>query len=1025
MPRLTRVAQAGLLVLCCLSLAPFVHAQSNTTATLSVRAEPKSQVLIESLDSGQKRRVAVEADGRVQAGPLPPGRYRVSLLRGEAVQRSVEVELLVGQGSQVDLTPQQLDTITISGVRKLIDVRGTDSGATFTTKQLDNLPVGRTIDAIVQLAPNTAPADPRYRGSSFGGAAVSENAFYVNGFPVVSAWKQIGSSELPFGAIAQAQVLTGGYGAEFGRSIGGVVNVITKSGGNRWEAGARLDWAPASLRAKQRDIRYAVTGKPEGASTDGTVYRRFSDRELDRKSLGIYAGGPLVENRLFGFFALEQERSSIGEVRLPTSGTAQDRWGWRDADDRTTRYLGKFDWNLTDDHRLELTLIGDKNTRSEELRGYDYATGAKGSTVEARLNYEDYDTVTPIGADVQVLKYTGQLGDDLTLTASHGRSKSQHKISSPDFDVYDSLSGVAPVSAPARVIPPGLVIRNQSPFITTDTIVPRGAADEVTATRLDVEWRLGRHALRGGWDFNRIEASNNGRIRPGDGVWLYQLSSQPPTTPIPMSIGAPVAPASGGGYGTQGFYVLQSRFVTTTDASSDQSALYLEDKWQISRDLLLTAGLRNEAFKHRNGDGQVFMNMKNQLQPRFAAAWDVNGDASFKLFGSLGRYAVQTPNQVTERHGSRSYNTRQYFTYTGVDPATGAPTGLTALTGLRSPNNELGQPRDPNVLVATDLKPSYQDELALGIEKAVGRSWSVGARFTYRRLASVIDDLCDPRPFDNWADRNGVTVSAHFHSTFSCVIFNPGRGNQFRVDLEGPGVYRDITLSNEDMAGNGGVTFPKARRTYKAIDLFAEHPLRDGWYGRINYTWSRNVGNTEGQTNSDIGQADVGKTQSWDYPEQALHTYGPLPNDRPHQLKAYGFVELGARQEWQLGANLVIASGRPRNCTGEAAHTPVELDPLGYGAGAFFCDGQPAPRGSRGRLPGERRLDLNGAWKPAFVPGMTARVLVVNVLNRQTEQAIYEYYENGSGGFDNEYGRAIAYTAPRSVRFSVAYEKKF
>lgn len=1023
-PRLQpkRLAQALTLALATLA-APSTFAQSNTTSTLLVRAEARAQVLIENLATGLKRRLAVEADGRVQAGALPPGTYRVSLLRGEAVLRSTEVELLVGQGALADLNPQQFEQVVVTGVRKVIDVSNTDNGATFTAKQLDNLPTGRNLDSIIQLAPNTAPADPRYKGASFGGGAASENAYYINGFPVVSAWKQLGASELPFGAIEQAQVLTGGFGAEFGRSIGGVVNIITKSGSNDWVAGGRVAWAPNSLRATQRDILYPVTGKPEGASTDGTMYRRYSDREVDRKAVGVYAGGPLIENRLFAFVAAEQERTGLGETRIPTSGTAQDRWGWRDADDATTRYVGKFDWNLSDDHRLELTLIGDKNTRKEELRGYDYATGAKGSSVNTRLNYRDYDGVTPIGADVQILKYTGNLSENLTLTASHGRSRSKHELGSPDFNVFDSLSGISPVSAPARVVPPGLTIRNNSPFLTTDSIAPEGARDEVTASRLDIEWRLGAHSLRGGLDKNRIEAVKNGRIRPGDGLWFYLRSSQDPTVPIAMSVGAPVAPASGGGFGTQGYYVLQSRFTTTTDASSDQDAVYLEDKWQFSKDLLLTAGLRNESFKHHNGDGQQFLHIKNQLQPRLAAAWDVNGDASLKLFGSAGRYAVQTPNQVTERHGSRSYNTRQYFTYTGVDAATGAPTGLTPLTGLRSPNNELGQDRDPNVLVASDLKPSYQDELTLGIEKAMSKSLNVGARLTHRKLRSVIDDACEIRMFENWAARNNVTVSDHFRNTFSCVIFNPGRGNRFRMDLEGPGVYRDITLSNEDMAGNGGITFPKAKRTYSALDLFAEHPLRNGWYGRVSYTWSRNHGNTEGQTNSDIAQADVGKTQNWDYPEQTLYTEGPLPNDRPHQLKAYGFVEL--TPQWSLGANLLMASGRPRNCTGDAPTSPVDLDPHGYNPGAFFCDGKPAPRGSRGRLPGERRLDLNLAYKPDFIKGLVARLELFNVLNRQSAQAIDELYEDGSGGFRNTYDRVIAYTAPRSVRFSVAYEHKF
>ena len=156
-----------------------------------MRAEARAQVLIENLATGLKRRLAVEADGRVQAGALPPGTYRVSLLRGEAVLRSTEVELLVGQGALADLNPQQFEQVVVTGVRKVIDVSNTDNGATFTAKQLDNLPTGRNLDSIIQLAPNTAPADPRYKGASFGGGAASENAYYINGFQALTTGKPL------------------------------------------------------------------------------------------------------------------------------------------------------------------------------------------------------------------------------------------------------------------------------------------------------------------------------------------------------------------------------------------------------------------------------------------------------------------------------------------------------------------------------------------------------------------------------------------------------------------------------------------------------------------------------------------------------------------------------------------------------------------------------------------------------------------------------------------------------------------
>jgi outer membrane receptor for ferric coprogen and ferric-rhodotorulic acid len=115
-------------------------------------------------------------------------------------------------------------------------------------------------------------------------------------------------------------------------------------------------------------------------------------------------------------------------------------------------------------------------------------------------------------------------------------------------------------------------------------------------------------------------------------------------------------------------------------------------------------------------------------------------------------------------------------------------------------------------------------------------------------------------------------------------------------------------LSKEDLG------FDSAERKYTAIDLFIEHPYRNGWYGKVNYTWSRSKGNTEGQTKSDNAQTDVAATSTWDTAELMQYSNGLLPNDRTHQIKAYGFYDL--TPEWTVGGNFLAASGRPKNCFG-------------------------------------------------------------------------------------------------------------
>jgi hypothetical protein len=192
----------------------------------------------------------------------------------------------VGQGVNASFTAAAMQSVQVTGRRSRIDISNTNSGATFTAKELAKLPITPSVASIIQLAPNTTRGDSRYgdgNAPSFGGSAASENAFYINSFPVTNVLFQVGSSELPFGSIAQAQILTGGFGAEFGRSTGGVVNIQTKSGTNTWEIGGSVSYEPNSLRSKQKNLYYPNTGvkKTDGTLYDGSLYLWNQDNTRD------------------------------------------------------------------------------------------------------------------------------------------------------------------------------------------------------------------------------------------------------------------------------------------------------------------------------------------------------------------------------------------------------------------------------------------------------------------------------------------------------------------------------------------------------------------------------------------------------------------------------------------------------------------------------------------------------------------------------------------------------------------------
>lgn len=983
-------------------------AQTNATGTLfgTVAQGLGNAVTIQNKDTNATRTVNLDASGKFQVTALPTGNYRVTLLKSGAVVRTLDVEVILGQG--VDASFANVQTVEVAARRNRIDVSNTNNGATYTAKELNKLPITPNVASIIQLAPNTTRGDSRYGGGnapSFGGASASENAFYINGFPVTNVLLQVGASELPFNSIAQAQILSGGYSAEFGRSTGGVVNITTKSGTNTWEVGGSANYTPQNLRAKGKSIYYPRTGAPENAGTDGKLFSYSGSDRTDSYTLNAFVGGPIIKDKLFIFANLEQIKSTQEFARLSSASSAAAQSGWNESDNKTTRALVKVDWFINDDHRLEYTNIVDKPESRRRYYGFDYNTLQR-NNVQAGGDYYVNSGPNPVaaatGAVVNIFKYTGNLTDSLVLTGLYGNSTTNHTRIPAGYNpsIFQTTS-----SPSTRV--PGVTYPTVQR--TTGNLLAPGAVDDQIVYRVDLEYKTSTsNTVRIGLDHDDI-SSVAGNTRAGGGRWVYGRVANPLTSRIVPSA---QPTATGGGFGVNGYYVERSLFSTLTTPSVKQSAQYIEDRYQITPKVLITGGIRNEQFTNYNGDGDAYVSQKTQIAPRLGASWDVDGDSSFKVFGNAGRYHLQLPTNVAVRGAGSTLNTREFFTYTGVDQATGAPTGLVPISGVTSANNEFGQAKDARTVAATNLDSHYQDEIAIGFEKAFSPSINFGAKFTYRTLKSTIDDFCDGRPFLEYAARNNIDVSNY--PGFNCALFNPGKANEFLFDY-GDGKLTPVRLTAAELG------YPKVDRKYTAIDLFLEHPLRSGWYGKVNYTWSRSKGNTEGQLLSDIGQADVATTQSFDYPEISIGSNGKLPNDRTHQIKAYGFYEISP--QLIVGGNFLAASGRPRNCIGNFPDQSNEA--AAYGSAFFYCRDVATPRGSQGKLPWDVRLDANLSYRPAVIKGLNLKLDVFNVFNKQTIQNVDEVYNSDVGVVSSTFGQIVSYTAPRSFRLTAEYSYKF
>ncbi|WP_422010730.1 TonB-dependent receptor [Roseateles sp.] len=1026
-------------------LAGVVMAQSTTGNIFGT--VPAGTVVTLSGTTGISRTVTAGADGKYNMASLPAGEYKVEA-KGFAART---VTVTVGGGTDVSFV-NNLETVTVTGSSTriaAIDVSQTDTRTVFTADVLSKIAVGRSVNQVALLAPGVTNSvsynvpsttsnlnNPLGRAGaqnigSFGGSAASENAYYINGYPVTNPLLNIGATTLAFDSISQVQVFTGGYGAEYGRSTGGVVSLITKRGTNEWKSGVYAIWSPKSLRSDPKDIYYPDTGKWSQANhynstvgnnpnnwTDGTLYQRRSQNTFDGMTFGAYAGGPIIKDRLFIYANVEQTRNEVDGVRVTRTGalTASNAaQAWSESKNTYPRGTVKVDWNITDNHLLELTAIQDNAKEAYAYYGYDYTAATKNGT-----KYLNADHVLSDKSKVYVAKYTGNFTDNLSGSVTLGQQKIDH---APDLAGYvdgKNWVTISPTSVPSQFAsisnPQGLV-----------TIADPGT-DKTQGARFDLTYILGKHEVRVGYDRFKAEsylASRNSG--PNNVRWIYGVTD--PNSAIDASSGIG-SPASAGGLGAQGYYVDQLFSASGSAVSTTQKAFYIEDRFQVTDRLLLSLGFRSDSFINYNGDKKPYVEQKNNKAPRLGFSWDVNGNASLKVFGNAGRYFLAIPNNVAIRGASATLNADKYYTYTSI-AADGTPQGLTQIVptatdslcaagtpaaGAVSANQECGQVPDPATVAVVGLKPHYQDEYIFGMEQALNKQWSWGAKGTYRDLKNAIDDTC---------------------AGALCRIFNPGLGATFKSP-DGNGGYTYTTLTAEQMG------LPKLKRKYYSVDLFAAY--QDArMYGKVQYTWSRNYGNAEGQLNSSLdtgagGQPDVSTSSDWDLPQIMEGSYGALPNNHTHSVKLFGSYRL--TDEWRVGGSAIFQSGSPRSCTswypyaapglysspiyyhycGVPGSQTASSTPVAPNAGYAF-----SPRGTYGTTPWTKTFNVSVGYSPDYVKGLTLQADVLNLFNTQTPTAYYSASASltaagGRGTANQQFGRTLYYTDPRSVRLTGRYD---
>ncbi|HEU4625788.1 MAG TPA: TonB-dependent receptor [Steroidobacteraceae bacterium] len=933
-----------------------------------------AEVVVRNPATGFTRTVKADADGFYRFPYLPVGTYEVEATKdGKSLGSLNAVTVSLGAATTADLAlAETLDVVNVVGSRIItaVDVKSTEIATNVSRDELERLPVERNLLSVALLAPGISKGHTfgGTSGLSFGGSSVAENTIYINGLNVTDFYNRIGASTVPYAFYKEFQVKTGGYSVEFGRTTGGVINAVTRSGTNEFEFGSEITWEPDFLQTRKSDFP-GVYG---------------SHDKYNRGNYDVYASGPIIRDKLF-FFALYEFR----DYRPVNTDDAGNNFFDAASDDGF--YGAKVDWQINDRNLLELLAFSDKNTQTTDVYGFDSTTGER----QQQLN----TTFSKSGGRNWAATYTAYLTSSLSGKVLYGenqRQASNYGQNDLQCNRIRDLRGASAVDIGCT---------------TTSSITAR--EDTRKEARLDFEWSLGQHQVRFGLDHEN-NTSDHSQYYPGPDRLLYEVRRVVAPT---LENGAP-RPA-----GVTEFVRTRQNEVNGTFETIN-SAYYLEDNWSITPRLVLNAGLRLEAFDNRNSDGDSYIKMDNMLAPRFGFSFDMKGDGRTKLFGNAGRYFLPVANVINIKQAGGFLDARTWYVFNGFESFT--YNGVTKQRPILGPqvggvdtSQGDGTVGDLRGEVDKDMDPVFQDELILGFQTMIDEKWSWGLRGTYRKLHNAIDDM--------EISSTGVMCGGEpVYQGF--VMANPGKNVTVFSDTDCDGVNDAfVTVDTAragwalyDADGNyvGDMGFPKPRRDYKALELQIDRAWDGKWSLNAAYTLAFSRGNTEGPVNTDTGFGDTGRTENFDDPFVNYGAIGYLPNDHRHQFKlrgSYGFLS-----DWRVGLTMDLQSGRPISAFGEAN----PFDDTTYHS--FFictanCDSstdavyQLFKRGSGGRTPWTYNIDANVTWQHVFrSAAVQVKLAVYNLLNQERALEVDEQLDSTVPGFRSDtYGVPITYSTPR------------
>ncbi|MCX6570805.1 MAG: TonB-dependent receptor [Candidatus Aminicenantes bacterium] len=853
-----------------------------------------------------KSTAVTDGDGTFRLFSLPSGTYEVIFtLQGFKTLIRKDVIIQMSQTITLNVSLDQAaleESVTVVGQSPLIDVKSTVKGMTMTKEVFMSLPRSRNFDGLLSTVPGVQ-YDNKTGGLSVDGATGTENMWYMDGTDVTGVRLGTLGQGAVMELVEEVKVTASGYTAEFGGSMGGVVNVITRSGGNAFH-GDILGYFNNNSRFMQGKARDYIRWSPTNSSiseyvNDDTLYWKGGyDRSPYMRTEGVFnLGGYILKDKLWFFGSLNPVYASqTGRRFFNTDPVPRPEY----------KYFRK---DLALNGQIKLTAAPFKGMRMSAsfVNNWSNYRGAIPSILgSSSKTYawgaEGFDYPNMSGAFM--LDYS--LSNNLLISARGGYSMQNtvnQQIANRFTTYYFNYENLMFSEDPFFAANPSLLRLGGAVNYAGSRTVNDRQKQEKYSSNVDLTYYLsagGEHAFKFGGQLIRDQEDYlNGAVAP-----MVDINWDDTCTAL-MPYGS-VDFGNEAFRGDYGYYMVRgsvrSDYGSAWKIHRNSYAIYAQDSWTIGGKLTINAGVRTESEYipsfNTNVDPQYLKPIKfgfgDKLAPRLGVVYDVFGDSSLKVFASYGiYYDVMKLYMAEGAFGGFKWQT-DYYTLDNPDYRLIAPGGTADLyndpahagAGRYEGTIDWRLPSfdttDPN------LKPVAQREISFGADKKLSEDLSVSARGVWKHLIRTIEDI------------GFITPEGELY-------YNGNPGSQY---------IQDALLTNQ---GPGYWPEPKATREYYGLNLQLEKRFSHNWQGGINYTLSLTKGNYGGLSSSDEataaspGRNSPNVERSFDlwfmmYDMTGKEINGPLPQDRTHYFKAYGSYS------FPIGLTVgVVAYGRSGN----------------------------------------------------------------------------------------------------------------